>query len=235
MLTEIEHAATARPFTYNPFPTPLQTSPFQTVPKDGSKRRVVLDLSFPPGALVNDGISKDSFLDEPYHLTLPQSADFVNLIVAKVSGCYLFKKDLKGAYRQMPVDPKDYIFLGYRWHDSFYFDLVLPFGLRSATLACQCTTKAIAHIFCTAYHHDCVNYIDDFGSVEASYDDALLAFSHIEHLFTSLGLESSPAKDCPPSTRMVFLKLIYDTVAMTLEVPQDKLHHTSQLLHHWLS
>ena len=34
---------------------------------------------------------------------------------------------------------------------------------------------------------------------------------------------------------MVFLGLTYDTVAMTLEVPQDKLHHISQLLSHWLS
>ena len=233
--TEIEYAATAGPFLHNPFPTPLQTSPLQTVPKDGSKRRVVLDLSFPQGTSVNDGIPTDSFLDEPFHLTLPRSADFVNLIVAKGPGCYLFKKDLKRAYRQIPVDPKDYILLGYRWQDLFYFDLVLPFGLRSATLACQRTTSAIAHIFGTAYHHDCVNYIDDFGGVEASYDDALLAFSHLEEIITSLGLESSPTKDCPPTTRMVFLGLTYDTVAMTLEVPPDKLHHISQLLSHWLS
>ena len=142
---------------------------------------------------------------------------------------------MKRAYRQIPVDPKDYVLLGYRWQDLLYFDLVLPFGLRSATLACQRTTNAIAHIFRTAYHHDCVNYIDDFGGVEASDDDALLAFSHLEDLLTSLGLESSPTKDCPPSTRMVFLGLTYDTVAMTLQVPQDKLHHTSQLLSHWLS
>ena len=104
LLTEIEHAATARPFTYNHFPTPLQTSLLKTIPKDRSKRRIVLDLSFLPGASVNDGIQKDSFLDEPYQLTLPRSADFVNLIVAKGSGCYLFKKDLKHAYRQIPVD-----------------------------------------------------------------------------------------------------------------------------------
>ena len=186
-----------------------------------------MDLSFPQGTSVNDGIPTDSFLDEPFHLTLPRSADFVNLIVAKGPGCYLFKKDLKREYRQIPVDPKDYILLGYRWQDLFYFDLVLPFGLRSATLACQRTTSAIAHIFGTAYHYDCVNYIDDFGGVEASYADALLAFSHLEEIITSLGLESSPTKDCPPTTRMVFLGLTYDTVAMTLEVPQDKLHHIS--------
>lgn len=233
--TEISHGATAGPFQHNPFPTPIQTSPLQTVPKDTCKRRVVLDLSFPPGASVNDGIPTDSFLDEPFHLSLPRSADFVDLIIAKGPGCFLFKKDLQRAYRQIPVDPRDYIFLGYHWNDLLYFDLVLPFGLRSATLACQRTTNAIAHLFNSIYHHQCVNYIDDFGGVEACYDDALAAFQDLENLFNSLGLESSPEKDCPPSTRMIFLGLIYDTVAMTMEVPDDKLARASELIRHWLS
>lgn len=80
-----------------------------------------------------------------------------------------------------------------------------------------------------------VNYIDDFGGVEASHADALVAFQDLENLFNSLGLESSPEKDCPPSTRMVFLGLIYDTVNMTLEVPEDKLLRATELIRHWLS
>ena len=232
---EISHGATAGPFLQNPFPSPLQTSPLQTVPKDDCKRRVVLDLSFPPGASVNDGTPKDSFLDEPFHLSLPRSADFVDLTIAKGPGCFLFKKDLKRAYCQIPVDPRDYNLLGYHWNDLLYFDLVLPFGLRSATLACQRTTNAIAHIFYSVYHHQCVNYIDDFGGVESSHDDALQAFQELETLFNRLGLESSPGKDCPPSTRMVFLGLIYDTVTMTLEVPEDKLSRASALIRLWLS
>lgn len=235
LLTELEHTATAGPFTCNPFPVPLRTSPLQTVPKDGSKRRVVLDLSFPPGKSVNDGIPKDSYLDEPFHLTLPRSADFVDLILAKGAGCYLYKKDLKRAYRQIPVDPQDYPFLGYHWNNCLYFDLVLPFGLRSATLACQRTTNAITHIFRTAFQHNCINYIDDFGGVEASYDEAFCAFSDLEELFHTLGLQSSPTKDCLPSTRMVFLGLTYDTVQLTVEVPQDKLDSTSELIRHWLT
>ena len=65
----------------------------------------------------------------------------------------LFGKDLKRAYRQIPVDPKDYNLLGYNRNDLLYFDSVLPFGLRSATLDCRRTTNAIAHIFYSAYHH----------------------------------------------------------------------------------
>ena len=133
------------------------------------------------------------------------------------------------------MDPRDYIFLAYHWCDSFYFDVVLPFGLCSATPACQRTTNAIAHIFHSFFGHDCINYIDDFGGAESTFEDASLAFSDLERLFTDLGLQSSPSKDCPPSTRMVFLGLTYDTVTLTIAVPPDKLQDTADLIRAWLA
>ena len=208
--TELSYGATAGPFLHDPFLTPLQTSPLQTVPKDESKRCVVLDLSFPAGTSVNNGIPKDSFFAEPFHLSLPRSAD-----LRQSHHCC-----------RIPVDPTDYSFLGYCWQSVFYFDTALPFGLRSITLACQRTTNV--------YHHGCVNYINDFSGAEASHVDASLAFQDLEDLFTSLGLESSLAKDCPPSTRMAFLNLIYDTVTTTFEVPPNKLLRTFELICYWL-
>ena len=132
--TELSHEVTAGPFKHDPIPSRLQMSP----------PLIVLDLSIPPGRSVNDGIPKDTFPDVPFHLTLPRSADFANLILSNGRGSFIYKKDLKRAYRQIPVDPKDYKFLGHKWRDNYYFDLVLPFGLRSTTMACQCTTRAIA-------------------------------------------------------------------------------------------
>ncbi len=101
--TELSHEATA--FQHDPILLTLQTSPLQSVDKDKTKRRIVLDLSFPHGRSVNDGIPKDTFLNIPFHLNLPRSVDFVNLILSKGTGCFLYKKDLKRAYRQIPVDP----------------------------------------------------------------------------------------------------------------------------------
>ena len=143
--TEIGHSATAGPFDTKPFSS-LHTSPLQTVPKDENKCRVVIDLSFPSGNSVG-GILKDSFLDAPFHLTLPGLVNFIRMIVKHGPRCFLFKKDLKQAYRQIPVDPIDYQYLGYNWRRKCYFNLVLPFNLRSATMACQCSTNAVAYIF----------------------------------------------------------------------------------------
>ena len=74
------------------------------------------------GTSVNNGIPKNSFLDEPFHLSLPRSADFVDLIIDKGPGCYFYKKDLSRAFRQIPVDP-------------FYFNLQSLLGENYLTSA----------------------------------------------------------------------------------------------------
>ena len=59
---EVQLGATLEPFKTNPLNSKLYTSPLNTVPKKGSenKRRIILDLSWPIGHAINDGIFKDS-------------------------------------------------------------------------------------------------------------------------------------------------------------------------------
>ena len=65
--TELSFGAIAGPFSTNPLHKPLVCSPLQTVPKRGSsKRRVVLDLSFPPTFSVNSGIPMNTYLNYPF-------------------------------------------------------------------------------------------------------------------------------------------------------------------------
>lgn len=55
--TEIAYNTLTGPFDHNPLLHPLVCSPQQTVLKrDSDKCRVVMDLSFPPGASVNNGV-----------------------------------------------------------------------------------------------------------------------------------------------------------------------------------
>ena len=55
----------AGPFKINPLSKPLMVSPINTVPKASlDERRVIVDLSWPVGGSVNDGISKDTYLGE---------------------------------------------------------------------------------------------------------------------------------------------------------------------------
>ena len=105
------------------------TITLNTVPKrDSDERRVIVDLSWPCGSSVNDGIPGDSFLGEPISLTYPTIDSIVDAVISLGPGCLLYKRDLKKAYRQFPVDPRDYHLLGYTWDNQFYFDTVLTMG-----------------------------------------------------------------------------------------------------------
>ncbi len=44
------------------------------------------------------------------------------------------------------MDPFDYPLLGYQWNGELYFDVVLPMGLKTATMACQRSTSAVCYM-----------------------------------------------------------------------------------------
>lgn len=135
------------PFDSSPFQTGMKISPLNTVPKkDSSERRVILDLSFPPGSAVNDFISKEDYLGEKIELVYPKVEDFIQLIKAKGRGCHLFKIDLRKAFRQIKICPGDYNLVSFIWKKHIFCDTVLSMGARSSALSCQRTTNAISFI-----------------------------------------------------------------------------------------
>ena len=141
---EIYLGRVAGPFDAVPFTDGFVVSPLNTVPKwDSAECRVIVNLSWPCGTSVNDGIPSDSFLGEPISLSYPTIDSIVGAIISLGPGCLLYQRDLKKAYRQFPVDPKDYHLLGCTWDNQFYFDTVLTMGLRSAAMACQRSTSAV--------------------------------------------------------------------------------------------
>ena len=74
---EKSYEAVMGPFNKLPFKDRIGISPLSTRPKKGSTdRRVILDLSFPIGCAVNDGIPKDSYMGFTAELTFPKTDDF---------------------------------------------------------------------------------------------------------------------------------------------------------------
>ena len=195
--------------------------------------RVVHDLSFPEGLSVNDGISSDHYLEQFFKLRLPGIDRLVEFVNAKGCGCHVFKKDLRRAYRQIPIDPQDYPLLGLYIDGSLYFHTALPSGLRSATMICQHTTKSVAYILNT----DGISvdvYIDDFYGAEST-DLSDLSFQRMNSLFAKLGLMDAPEKDSPPSHKMLCLGIWINTSDMTLSVPAYRVEELQLELNAWLT
>ena len=106
-----------------------QISPFGVIPKryQPGKWRLIVNLSSPENASVNDGI--DARLCS---LDYPTVNDAAKTITELGKGALLAKLDLKNAYRVVPVNPQDRHLLAVKWEDEVLIDGALPFGLRSA-------------------------------------------------------------------------------------------------------
>ena len=103
-------------------------SPIGLVPKktDGNQTgwRLIFDLSCPPGKSVNDNIPKS------YGALTYETLQHAIKLVAKVGqGAVMMKRDLKSAFRFIPVSPADQWCLLFEWQGKIYMDLFLPFGL----------------------------------------------------------------------------------------------------------
>ena len=164
---ELERGAVIGPFSSNPFSRPIVISPLNSVPKPQSfERQMILDLSWPTGSSINDAIPDRVYLSQPYSLVYPTIDTIAERVAFVGRGRLLFKRDLKRAYRQFPIDPFDYPLLGYQWNGELYFDVVLPMGLKTAAMACQRSTSAVCHMLS---QDGCfvVNYLDDFIGISS--------------------------------------------------------------------
>ena len=138
----------------------VHVSKLRVIPKKHQlgKWRMIVDLSSPFGASVNDFV--DPSLCSLKYTSVDDAAEFV----AKVGrGALLAKLDIKLAYRNIPVHPGDRLLLGIRWRDRTYVDSCLPFGLRSAPKIFNATAVTlewmIARRGCVEF---IIHYHDDF-------------------------------------------------------------------------
>ena len=222
----------AGPFRYNPLSVSLVVSPMNSVPKScADERRVIVDLSWPSGASVNDGISKDVYLGELIELHYASVKQVCEMVLEVGPGAHIYKRDLRHAYRQIPVDPADYRYLGYFWQDMLYFDSVLAMGQRNAAMACSRTTNAVIHIHKQAGYKG-TNYLDDLIGV-ASPRSSDQAYHHLELTLSDLGLSENFTKACAPACMQVVLGIEVNTVNGTLSVPDDKMKEIKPMLKKW--
>ena len=215
----VQSQAILGPFEQSPI-TDLCYSPLMSVPKEETRRRVIVDFSFPPGRAINDGISKSTYLEFEVDFCLPSVQSMVSRLNELGVGCLLYKRDLKGAFRQFSTDPGDYSFAGMFWDGVIFIDTRLAMGLRSASYCCQSVTEIIAKIVGKKAH--ILVYLDDFGGAELA-DKANASFNYLGWVLKYCGLEEAPEKAVPPCTKMDWLGVSFDTVEWTMAIKPSKL------------
>ena len=228
---EVLSGAAIGPFDHNVIPDAC-FSPLNSVPKkDSEKRRLILDMSYPPGNSINQGINKDEYLGVEEKLSLPSIDKLAERIRELGPNCKVFKIDLSRAYRQIYLDPKDIMWVAYFYKGRFYYDCSLSMGSRSSAKCCQRVSSAVVFIH-TSHGYFARNYLDDLGGAEPA-DIAEEAFQHLRTALTRFGLIEAIGKTVAPSTIMVFLGIEVNTVKLTLKIPGEKWAEIQLTLIHW--
>jgi reverse transcriptase-like protein len=211
----------------------LISSPLGLVPKhDGGLRRIH-DLSYPLGRSVNAHIPQDYG-----SLQYAKIEDILEKVIRAGRNCLIMKRDLKDAFRNIPVALQMQWLLGFQWENVFYIERCLPFGLATAPFLFNLFAEGLHWILQSWLQWDLLDhYLDDFILIiplSPSTDSVIqLATSDYIVVTDLLGLPRNDTKDqC--GTVVSVLGYEIDTGAFTLRIPVDKLSKahaiTSQVL-----
>ena len=126
--------------------------------------------------------------------------------MARGRGTLMAKLNVASAYRNNVVHLQDRYLLGMRWHDSFFVDLALPFGLCSVPFIFTAIADIVEWMLVNNHGVDFLRYyLDDFTlGLPASSVCSDNLRSCIQ-LGSELGLPLNPDKLEGPSTCLIIL------------------------------
>lgn len=232
LANEVSLGRVAGPFSAPPFPF-LHVSSFGVIPKKGQpgKWRLIVDLSSPGGASVNDGINPDEFT--LHYITVDQ---IIRMVSRFGKGALMAKFDVEAAYRNIAVHPSDRYLLGMKWRGQYYVDLALPFGLRSAPYIFNAVAELVEWILVNSHNvSDLLHYLDDFitaGPPNSNQCAQNLTTALV--VCERLGLPLHPGKCVGPSPLLTVLGIELDSLTQVARLPADKLRALKELISSWL-
>ena len=155
----------------------------------------------------------------------------VQRILCHGAGTLLAKIDIQHAFCNIPINPADRKYLGMSWQGNVYIDTVLPFGLRSAPKNFNAIADALEWILSNAGVTDLMHYLDHFlfiGSPASPQCSNNLQITN--DTCCLLGLPLKHEKVEGPTTLLIFLGVLLDTIVMEMRLPNGKLVELRQLL-----
>ena len=152
--------------------------------------------------------------------------------IANMEGeIWMFKVDLSGYFRHLPMDPGDYSLLCFTWKGQVFFDLVSPIGLHSAPYFAQRTSNALKYIH-NSMSYFLFNYIDDFIRVEV-VERIWNSFHTFQRTLCDLGVKESVDKQVEPTQVLNYVGTLVNAKDRTLSVLPERIHELVQELHRW--
>jgi hypothetical protein len=194
------------------------------VPKhDGGQRRIH-DLSYPRGKSVNDDIPAEygaiEYVTFDTILTRVRQAGYQAMII---------KRDIKAAFRMVPVALDQRHLLGLEWQGRYYMENRLPFGLRTSPVLFNLFAEALHWLLELHLQHELDHYLDDFIFILKSGHPTAVVRREWLYLTTALGIPRNDGKDTE-GTVIEVLGIIIDTEKMEARLSVTKVERTKALI-----
>ncbi|CAC5371373.1 unnamed protein product [Mytilus coruscus] len=197
--------------------TPRIISPLAVIPKPDGVVRIIHDISRPEGSAINScgGMEKQRFqtLDEASKLATPN--------------CYMAKVDLKIAYRSVKLSSQSQEVTGLRWTfpdgtEYTFYDTKLPFGSKFAHHIFHRLSQAVRRMM-SRRGFTIIAYLDDFFICETTKQRCIHALNILLALICKLGFMINWSKVVDPTTKLTFIGIEIDSIAMELRLQGEKL------------
>lgn len=228
--TEIAYSAIAGPFSSPPFSPWCRTSPLMTRPKgEGDKRRVIVDLSYPDGNNVNEGVVKNNYFGAHITHVLPRISDVVDVIVQRNFDVMIATVDIRRAYRNFPGCPFDFPLNVIKFDNQYFIDLAMPFGARTSS----CYMQKVADVISRALQRRGIQthvYLDDVILYFQPGQDPPARMKEALHFIKSLGLPIADEKVQPPATCVKYLGIWLNIDHRLISMPDEKVNRFLKLV-----
>jgi len=222
----------AGPFNSPPFPN-LRISPVGLVPKADGTFRLITHLSYPKCNLS----SVNANIIESFKTVKYTSFDrVVDMVFNLGEGALMAKRDIKSAFRLLPIHPDDFNLLGIQINGRVFVDKNLPFGCSCAPFLFECFSTFIHWAVTQSSKLDTLDhYIDDFILCgRKGTGDCRKLIAHFNSTCSELGVPINDEKSEGPTTVMTFLGLVIDSDNMLIRIPQPKIIELQALLTQYL-
>ena len=178
-----------------------------SVPKEGSERSPIIDLSD-----LNRSLKKKGFKMED-----------LGKVAKNISrGLWGVKVDLKDAYFHIPLDPEYQKYFAFALGGRTFCFQVLPFGLSSAPWTFTRVMKPIK-VWLRLRNIRVSSFLDDFLILASSFRKAIEHTSMLIDLLQKLGFRINWGKSSlEPQRRLQYLGVMIDLESLSFSLPEEK-------------